>query len=77
MIKSLTEMAPGESGVIVKIGGGRGIVRRLDALGLRPGKRVLKAGAQFFRGPVVVTVDGRQIALGFGMAGRVMMEVGE
>ncbi len=70
-------MFPGEIGVIVKIAGGRGMVRRLDALGFRPGKRVMKAGAQFFRGPIVVTVDGRQIALGFGMAGRVAVEVGE
>ncbi|KPJ58862.1 MAG: hypothetical protein AMS15_07510 [Planctomycetes bacterium DG_23] len=77
MIKSLTEMAPGESGFILSIEGGWGMARRLDALGVRPGKRVVKAGAQFFRGPVMVTVDGRQIAVGFGMAGRVMVEVAE
>jgi ferrous iron transport protein A len=71
---TLARMRTGQSGTVVGINGGYGLVRRLNALGLRPGKRVTKVSSMFARGPVTVRVDSTQIALGFGMANKVTVE---
>jgi len=49
--------------------------RRLEALGLREGKRVRKISGMPFCGPVTVLLDGRQIAIGHGVACRVGVTV--
>lgn len=51
-------------------------IRRLEALGIRPGKKVTKISSMLFRGPVTLRVDNAQVAVGFGMANRVVVEVG-
>ena len=48
---------------------------RLYALGLRPGKRITKVSSMFLQGPIVVEVDNAQLAIGFDMAGRIVVEV--
>jgi len=73
--KTLLELKPGESGVIREIQGGFGLVRHLESLGIRVGKRVTKVSAQIWRGPQVIKIDNIQLALGFGMAKRVLVEV--
>ena len=77
MKKSLADMKPGQSGVLVKIQGGHGMIRRLDALGLRLCKQVRKVSSMLMRGPVVVEVDGFQVAIGHGMASRIIVEIVE
>lgn len=54
---------------------GPGFGRRLEALGIRPGKKVTKVSSMFFRGPVTLRVDNTQVAIGFGMANRILVEV--
>ncbi len=73
--KTLPELKLGESGVIIDIQGGAGLVRHVESLGIRAGKRITKISAQFWRGPQVIEVDNIRIALGFGMAGKVYVEV--
>jgi ferrous iron transport protein A len=73
----LTDMNPGQSGIVVEILGGRGMIGRLDALGLRLCKRVRKVSSMLMRGPTVVEVDGFQIAIGYGMASRIIVETME
>jgi len=73
--KALSELKPGESGVVVEIQGGFGLARNLEGLGVRVGKKVTKISAQFWRGPQVIKVDNIQIALGFGMSRRVLVKV--
>lgn len=73
--KTLPELKPGESGVIIDMQGGAGLVRHLESLGVRVGKRVTKISAQFWRGPQVIKIDNIQIALGFGMSRKVYVEV--
>jgi len=46
------------------------------ALGIRPGKRITKVGSMFMRGPVTVQLDSTQVAIGFGMANKVIVELG-
>jgi ferrous iron transport protein A len=68
------EMATGESATVVEIAGGHGLVNRLDALGIRPGKRITKISAAFMHGPVVIRVDRAEVAIGFGMARKIVVQ---
>ena len=54
---------------------GPGFVQRLEALGIRPGKKVAKVSSTLFRGPVTLRVDNAEVAVGFGMANRIIVEV--
>ncbi len=71
----LTGMKTGEVGIVVALAGGRGLREKLDGLGIRIGKEVTKVGSVFTRGPVTVAIDGFQIAVGYGKALAVMVEV--
>ncbi|MEM1536580.1 MAG: FeoA family protein [Candidatus Bathyarchaeia archaeon] len=70
----LTDLAEGERGVVVKAQGGFGLVRRLAEMGLTPGTEVklLKKGS--FGGPVEVEVRGVALALGHGVASKVLVK---
>jgi ferrous iron transport protein A len=70
-VVTAAEMAAGQSGVIVSIEGGQMLLNRLEALGIRPGKRIRKISSGFMRGPSVIEVEGCDIAIGFGMANRI------
>ena len=72
---ALSRMQAGQSGIVVQIQGGRGLVNRLSALGIRPGKRINKISSMFMRGPITIQVDRAQVAIGFGMANRIMVEL--
>jgi len=72
---TLAQMPTGQSGVVVEIRGGHGLVSRLSALGIRPGKRITKVSSMLMRGPVAVQVGNTQLAIGFGMANRIIVEL--
>lgn len=74
---TLAKMGAGQSGTIVRVEGGQGLVSRLNALGVRVGKRVTKVSSMFMRGPVAIEVDRTQLAIGFGMASKVIVELGK
>lgn len=50
-------------------------MRRLDAMGIRPGKSLTKISATFMRGPVTIQIDGAQLALGFGIAKKIVVQL--
>jgi ferrous iron transport protein A len=52
------------------------MVDRLNALGIIPGKKITKTSAMLMRGPVTVEVDRVEVAIGFGMASRVVVKPG-
>ena len=70
---SLTRMQSGQEGIIVRIEGGIGLANRLAALGIRLDKRVTKISSALMRGPVTIKVDRTQVAIGFGMANRIIV----
>jgi ferrous iron transport protein A len=72
---TLAEMRTGQTGTVVGVLGGHGLIRRLDALGIRPGKKVTKISSTLFHGPVTLKVDNAQVAVGFGMARKIIVEV--
>jgi ferrous iron transport protein A len=73
----LTMLKSGQSGKVVEIQGGMGLANRLSALGIRPGKRITKVSSMLMRGPITVQVGGTQLAMGFGMARKVIVELGD
>lgn len=73
--KDLTQLEEGETGVVVDIQGGYGLTRRLESLGIRVGKNVTKVSSQLMRGPVTIKVDNSQVAIGFGMARKILVEI--
>jgi ferrous iron transport protein A len=72
---TLAEMKTGQTGTVVGVLGGHGFVQRLDALGIRLGKKVTKISSTLFHGPVTLKVDSTQVAVGFGMARKIIVEV--
>ena len=72
---TLARMQTGQSGKVVQIQGGGGLVNRLNALGIRPSKRVTKVSSMFMRGPVTIQVDRTQVAVGLGMAKKIIVEL--
>jgi len=72
---TLRQMQSGQSGKIVQIQWGYGLINRLSALGIRPGKRITKVSSMLMRGPVTIQLGNTQVALGFGMANKIIVEL--
>ncbi len=72
---TLAGMQIGQSGIVTQIQDGHGLINRLNSLGIRPGKRITKVSSMIMRGPVTIEVDRAQVAIGFGMAVRIMVEL--
>ncbi|MGA1840512.1 MAG: FeoA family protein [bacterium] len=72
---SLAEMEVNTEGIIHKLESGAAFQSRLQALNIRTGKRIKKISANPFRGPIVVEVDSSRVAIGYGMAQKVMVEI--
>ena len=72
---SLADLESGRTGIVIRVYGGWGIQRRLQALGIRPGATVTKVSAPFRPGAIVVAAGGGQAAIGYGVARKVIVEV--
>ena len=68
----LTMVYPGQEVTLIDINGGRGIRSRLANIGLTPGIKlnVLRTGP----GPLMVAVKDTRLALGHGMAQKIIVE---
>ena len=75
MIVDLTQMQPGETGIVEEIQGGHGLIRKLQSMGVRPGKKIIKVSSHFWRSPQTIEIDNLQVAIGFGMAKRIFVQV--
>lgn len=69
----LSMVAPGQEVEFVAVHGGRGIRRRLADMGFNPGIRIKVIQGGFQRGPIVVAVRDTRLALGRGMAHKIMV----
>jgi ferrous iron transport protein A len=72
---TLARMRAGQSGIVIQIEGGHGLVNRLSALGIIPGKRITKISSMLMRGPLTVEVDRTRVAIGFGMASKILIQL--
>jgi ferrous iron transport protein A len=74
-ILPLTKVAAGRRGRVVEFRGGKGMVHRLETRGIRLGHKITKVSDQLMKGPVTVKVGHTTLAIGHGIASRVMVEV--
>lgn len=82
MEKRLSQLKLGETGVIVSIQALTihhrhhrrwGFQRRLEDMGLTPGTKVMVVKSAPFHGPIEIHVRGSRLAIGRGMAERILV----
>ena len=71
----LTKLEKGKKATIVEINAGRQASHRMSSLGLQIGKHITKISSFAMKGPVTIKVGSTTIALGHGMADKVMVEL--
>jgi len=71
----LNELKNGEEGIIISFNGGQGLINKLNAMGVRTGKKVTVISDSFIGGPVTIKIDTNTVSIGHGMASRITMEV--
>ncbi|MBU4222602.1 MAG: ferrous iron transport protein A [Euryarchaeota archaeon] len=71
----LTDLQPGQRARILRLEGGHGFQRNLRLRGIREGKIVEVITRQPIGGPVVISIEEGEIAIGRGMASKVIVEV--
>jgi len=69
----LSDVRPNTEIVLYKIVGGMGMERKLTEMGLLPGERIKRIDSPS-DGPVVLVVKGAKIAIGQGMADKIIVE---
>jgi ferrous iron transport protein A len=74
MPTTLDLIAEDKKAKVIDIKGGAGIRQRLSQMGVHPGDivTILRYGA--LRGPLLIEVHGSQVALGRGIASKVIVE---
>lgn len=72
---SLVHLKPNHKGKILEILGGAGPQNRLMSMGLYVGKEITKLSYIGLRGPVVIRVGRSVLALGHGMAAKIIIEI--
>ena len=74
--KRLLEVAVGKSVRVASFEGGLGVSSTLRQLGMLPGERVRVLRRAPLRGPLMVEVKGRSIAIGRGIAAKIFVDEG-
>ena len=69
----LSMVSPGELVQVVTVRSGWGLQRRLADMGLTPGVQVRVVNSQG-RGPVILDLRGSRLALGHGVAHKIMVK---
>ena len=73
-VVTLAEMKSGQKAIVTCFTSGPGMARKLENLGLLPGKMVEKISNNPFKGPVVIRVEQTELAIGYGMAKKITVE---
>ncbi len=70
----ITQLKEGEKAKIIEIRATAGIIKKLDAIGIRPKVEIKKISSHFLRGPQTLEVGTTQLAIGFGIAKKIIVE---
>lgn len=66
----LSLLSPNQRARVVSISGGRGLIKRLNEMGVTPGAEVMVAN-RAMSGPLIVIVRGARVAIGRGLATKI------
>ncbi len=75
MQQTLVNLNAGQSGTVIAVRGRKGLISQLNRLGIRKGKIITKLSSIFNRGPIIIKVDNYQVAIGYGKACQIIVEV--
>ena len=75
MTVDLTQMKPKETGIVVELSCGQSFQNKVLNMGIRPGKKITKISSHFLRGPQTVKIGSSQVAIGFGMAKKILVKI--
>ncbi len=70
---SLSKMKDGQQATVSTVEGGRGLVEKLTAMGIRPGKLITRFCSMYLSGPITIRVDNVQLSLGRGIADKIFV----
>jgi ferrous iron transport protein A len=70
---ALSELSPGQEGIIASVDGAEGLRKRLQALGFRAGRAVVVLRRASLRGPLHVRLGTTDVALRPADAGSVLL----
>ena len=71
---SIIDLKNGQQGKIIHIQGGPGVSRKLGNMGIRVGSPVRHLSGHAMKGPIVVQSGRTQIAMGHGLASKIVIE---
>ena len=71
---SVNELTVGVKGTITFVTGGYGFIRKLDVMGVRIGMEITVVSRQWMKGPVTIRFGNTEVALGYGMAGKILVK---
>jgi ferrous iron transport protein A len=72
---SLIQMKEKQKGKVVQISAGKTLHDRLMSMGIYQDREITKLSYSVLRGPVAIKVGRSVLALGFGMASKIIVEV--
>jgi len=75
MVTTLDAIKENQKVKVISVSGGWGVRQRLGCLGIHPGNMITIKKSAIMRGPILISIHGNQVALGRGVASRVMVEI--
>jgi len=72
---TLNLIEEGQKVRVIDIYGGWGTRQRLGCLGIHPGDIITVKKSAIMRGPILISIHGNQVALGRGIARKILVEV--
>jgi ferrous iron transport protein A len=72
---SLIQIRENQKAKVSEISGGRGLQHKMMSMGIYPGREIMKLSHFALRGPVTVRVGRSVLALGYGVAAKIIMEI--
>lgn len=73
----LNQMRRGQRGIIQATDGGSRFNKKIASLGLHIGVVIEVSSSQLMHGPITIRFGNTQAAIGYGMAGKILVEIQE
>jgi ferrous iron transport protein A len=71
---TLNQVYKNKKAMVVDVQGGQGIRQRLGQMGIHPGDTITMLRYGVLQGPILIEVHGSQVALGRGIASRIIVQ---